>query len=250
MIRYQKGSEPSCLRELRGRSCSWGDAGNAERKEMRKALIRDQGALCAYCQRRISLPERDLRVSEGECAAPPDESTDMRIEHRVARNQRDGDEGGHFIWNNLLGCCHGLAGPVRFVDLLPSERATTPAHTYSDRWETCCDRARGNVELWLHPVEGAGGDPILNLRYSGDGRVISNDVRALADINTLNLNATVLRRSRAAVLDAIRREVQKQGSGRSILFEIKKRYELIPGERSPEYSTFVLYHVIRWIDRS
>ncbi|MDC0719224.1 retron system putative HNH endonuclease [Nannocystis bainbridge] len=55
-----------------------------QKQSMRDALVRDQGSLCAYCQRRVKATEAD-----------------MRIDHWHPRERG----GGVFQWNNLVGSC-------------------------------------------------------------------------------------------------------------------------------------------------
>ncbi len=55
-----------------------------QRQELRQALARDQGSLCAYCQRRVTADEGD-----------------MRIDHWQPR----AGGGQHFQWSNLVGSC-------------------------------------------------------------------------------------------------------------------------------------------------
>jgi uncharacterized protein (TIGR02646 family) len=58
------------------------------REELRDALLRDQGHLCAYCSQRIRADE-------------------MKVEHRVPQSV---DSAQQLTWKNLLGCCRGGEG--------------------------------------------------------------------------------------------------------------------------------------------
>ena len=88
MLRYRKGKTPSCLAALQSTpGAKWSSLGGTERSEIRSALTRDQGGLCAYCQRR--LPAEDhADVTRG-----------FKIEHWEARAEEQGD----FQWRHLLG---------------------------------------------------------------------------------------------------------------------------------------------------
>lgn len=85
MISAPKGPAPTCLNRLMDTpGADWNSAHGDQKQAMREALKRDQGALCAYCQRRV-------------------DSTDagMRIDHWHPREAG----GGVFEWTNLVGSC-------------------------------------------------------------------------------------------------------------------------------------------------
>jgi uncharacterized protein (TIGR02646 family) len=160
VIRCEKGSEPPCLAIYRSTpGAAWPPVGK-DSMTIRAALIRDQSSICAYCQRRIA---------NFEPAIPPPEQRRMRIEHWWAR----GNDGPHFVWSNLLGCCSGRSGPhpAEGVDAGPSDH---------------CDRVRGNTPLFLQPVAGRGPDPTAYLTYGIDGVVRAEDSRAQGDLEVLN----------------------------------------------------------------
>lgn len=85
MISVRKGPAPACLTVLAATpGADWDSVHGDQKQEMREGLARDQGALCAYCQRRV-------RTSEQE----------MRIDHWHPREAG----GGVFQWTNLVGSC-------------------------------------------------------------------------------------------------------------------------------------------------
>lgn len=86
MISATKGPTPRCLTTLAATpGADWdGSVYGEQRQEIREALARDQGTLCAYCQRRA-------RPAEGA----------MRIDHWHPRTAG----GEHFQWSNLVGSC-------------------------------------------------------------------------------------------------------------------------------------------------
>lgn len=85
MISAPKGPAPVCLTTLAATpNADWDSVHGDQKQAVRDALVRDQGALCAYCQRRVHATE----------AA-------MRIDHWHSRSAG----GGIFEWNNLIGSC-------------------------------------------------------------------------------------------------------------------------------------------------
>ena len=111
MRRITKGAAPPCLTRIQadpGRT-TWSLYGD-ESAEIRDALCRDQGSLCAYCQSRIR----------------PDRAS-MKIEHWAARHDRSELV---FEWGNLLGVCLGEQGNVQ-------------GNRLEDRFH--CDAYRGNL---------------------------------------------------------------------------------------------------------
>ncbi len=212
MLRYRKGKPPSCLAELQSTpGAKWSSLGAAERSEIRSALTRDQGSLCAYCQRRLP--------AEGDAAV----AHAYKIEHWEARSEEQGD----FQWRHLLGVCSGdTSAPERMLH---------------------CDLKRGNTPLFLHPVEGEGPNPRQFLRYLGDGTVQSDDAQAEEDVDkTLNLNAGFLKRARWQVVEALRLRLEKKGFSQHALTKELEACALGTGVAAPEHAEVARYHLERW----
>ena len=198
----------------------WNDLDGDDRREINIALARDQGRLCAYCQRRI-VPDLDVATGRPR----------MSIEHWVAR-ATDPDEELHFRWANLLGVCLGGAG--------------TP--------ELTCDKARGSRPLFLHPVADQGPDPIAYLRYLKNGTVEYQQAtpHATDDIETLNLNADRLVRGRKAIY---LREFELRLKGLTpaetvrALRRIVREHTIVSGGVVPEHAEFVRFHARKKLRR-
>lgn len=215
MLRYSKGAPPRCLTTLSATpNTSWDSVHGSQRDEIRVCLVRDQGSLCAYCQRRI-------RATGGT----------MKIEHWNARSHG----GAHFQWTNLLGACDGVAPPG--FDAFNT--AKEPRYH--------CDTLRGNESLFLHPVVGQNHDPRTYLSYTSDGRITATDERATRDLGTLNLNAQHLCRGRKAALDALRQRLDRIGWQSGTLAAELKAIELRAGSAAPEHAEFLRYHLQRWL---
>lgn len=217
MIRYAKGAAPPELRRFAETpGADWN--GFHDRQEVREALVRDQAALCAYCQRRIR--------------ASADANPKMKIEHWLARNTA-GAPTHEFEWNNLLGVCAGDTLGERHCDTSRGDRPPV---------------AQG---LYLHPVQGQGPDPREHLRYTRIGEVLSErkSPQVEDDIATLNLNARVLRRAREAVLDRLEQTLTRRGFTPANLRRVLAEHRIEPGTTAPEHSEVVRYYVSRKLRR-
>jgi uncharacterized protein (TIGR02646 family) len=214
MLRYPKGHLPKVLIPWQATpGADWESLPSADKEEVRHALLRDQGQLCAYCQRRI-----------------PTRAGHMKVEHWQAQS------GGQdkLRWSNLLGVCLG------------DERAETGAPA----GEQHCDTARGDAPLFLHPVEGGGGNTREHLAYTFTGEVTPKDTprreSVRKDIDALNLNAARLRRERRVVYEALKERLERDGWDRKALRREVAAARIEPGGRAMPQCELVRYHVERW----
>lgn len=112
MKNIRRGPEPAGLQQHRREpDAAFANLPAVAKDEVRKALVRDQGAICCYCMDRIG-PEHDR----------------MKIEHWVPQSV---DAGLELTWSNLLGACPGgMGGPA------------ASQH---------CDTSRGNAQITIDP---------------------------------------------------------------------------------------------------
>jgi uncharacterized protein (TIGR02646 family) len=82
-------AEPALLLEYRKASGAYFD-GFPHKAVLRKQIVKDQGALCCYCMRRIN-----------------EAHNQMKIEHYLCKDRYKDKE---LIWSNLLGACMGGEG--------------------------------------------------------------------------------------------------------------------------------------------
>jgi hypothetical protein len=108
-----------------------------------------------------------------------------------------------------------------------------------------CDTSRGDRKLFLHPVQGQGGDPREHLRYTLGGKVepAIQDERVQADINALNLNARRLVRAREAVFEALWSQLKSKGFATGELQRQLRKHEIVSGEAAPAHAEFLRYHL-------
>lgn len=99
-----KGAEPAELQAYRAAPGATYDGKDFTpvKGEVRKALLRDQRALCCYCMRRIS---SDARAHPTNPDAPP--VVQMKVEHWKSQ---DAHSALQLTWSNLLGACLGGVG--------------------------------------------------------------------------------------------------------------------------------------------
>ncbi len=205
MIRYSKGPEPKALVEWRATpGVTWESVTS---RALHDELLRDQGDLCAYCQRRIR------------------SGPSMHVEHWRARSTHDADQ---LRWKNLLGVCSGASGGERH-----------------------CDASRGNAALFLHPVDGEGPSPIDALRYRDDGSVVpEHDAPAQSsiatDLSLLRLDCESLRRSRKAVLDALRERLKRKGFTPREVRALYGGHSQSAQRDRPEHAEVVRHVLARW----
>lgn len=218
MIRFTKGKAPRVLASWQATpGADWESLSAADKSELRNALVRDQGALCAYCQRRIASTEER-----------------MKIEHWNARSTSK--KKTIFQWSNLLGVC--LGDEAKECGLRPGERH--------------CDTSRGNAKLFLHPVEGEGPSPSEHLKYTHQGEVrpaadtqeLKNAVQS--DIDVLNLNARRLKKARTEIFDALKQQLERKGFSMASLNVEYRKSALRWGEVASEQADFVRYFIRRW----
>ncbi len=216
MLRYSKGPQPKVLIGWQATpNADWESLPAEDKNEVREAILRDQGHLCAYCQRRIP-------VAGGHPT--------MKVEHWRAQSSGEDD----LRWTNLLGVCPG------------DERLETGAH----HGEQHCDTSRGDQALFLHPVEGQGPSPRDHLRYLANGGVAPKETTrqrsVSADIEALNLNAARLRRGRLAVYDALKQRLDKAGWSEKALRDEHRAHRTEAGSKAIAYREVARYHVERW----
>jgi uncharacterized protein (TIGR02646 family) len=189
MRRVEKRKEPLCLAQERERlealgpisGKDWDGLGTCK-AELFEALLQEQHGLCAYC----------CRLATGK----------KSIEHFVPRSE-DGSK--TLTWSNLLLVCEGEYRPGGAL-------------------VKTCDKKRGNDKLDIPNPASAPPNFEAWFRYTHTGEVLLSDHApseareglegAIGD--TLNLNANTLRQARAAVIQALQRQLSQDDSSRTL----------------------------------
>lgn len=158
-------------------------------EDLRKALLADQGYLCAYCMRRI--PKKD----EGS-----DETS--RIEHIIPQESLSRKERMDF--SNLVICCPGALEGV-------------------EGKKTHCDRHKGKRKISFSLF-----DPVFidSLNYNNDGTIVSTNETWNKEINNiLNLNISLLKKCRKEVKKGIITVLGKRKWTKADILALQKIYE-------------------------
>lgn len=166
----KKKEPPSLLIEKRNGLSDYGDLSGATKKAIQISLLEEQGYLCAYCMKRISLKH-------------------MQIEHYIPQHptNRQYTPALSIDYHNMLAVCTGNKGSARGFDQLT------------------CDQHRGNRPLAVNPLDMIS---IEKIKYKSDGTIYSDDTNVELDLNeTLNLNCStaLLKQNRKAALDEVKR---------------------------------------------
>jgi uncharacterized protein (TIGR02646 family) len=153
---------------------------NPTQHPVRDSLLDEQGHLCAYCMRRISL-DYDSKLRK-----PKIEIEHYRSQKRFPNLDLD--------YKNMLGVCNGNGGKAQHL--------------------LTCDKAKSK-----HDIKGKKGrdlfvDPLeksreLQIEYSNDGTILSDNLRIDDDLNeVLNLNQDQLKEDRRNLFQIEKRTIR------------------------------------------
>lgn len=117
MRTIQKGHEPESLRRHRRSGGIYEDF--KETDDVRRALLSEQGDLCAFCMRRISLRS-------------------MKIAHWAAQSEHQDKT---VSWDNLLGACTGGEGLPRAHQTCDTAQGNTPITVHPGDRDQRCERS-------------------------------------------------------------------------------------------------------------
>ena len=205
MIVVKRGKEPNSLLKFRKENpdADYEDLESDVLKDIRKQMWEEQRGLCAYCMKKIDVPEV------------------VRIEHCRPRHPRDEQEHDKkatldFKW--MLGVCYGNS-LVRGVK----------------QEEKTCDAHRKNAELTVNPFDELS---VRKIKYKADGSIYSDDKDINKDVTeTLNLNcqALSLPQTREKVLMAEKNRIMRKCKGKSqdaFMRELERTYTSLVRERN------------------
>lgn len=212
MIHIRKGQEPQSLIAYRKTPGATYE-GYRAKDDVRRALLRDQGYLCAYCMRRISIQE-------------------MKIEHWKAQKSSDGTGERYALdYRNMLGVCDGNQGA-------PHEMQT-------------CDTYRGNADLYVDPREESHIQRIEYLTdgtiRSMDSR-IDQDLNQRLNLNCAQSYLKENRKAAITTLQAFLREEQNKGLWRTeTLIKARHHFEALKNGEFPRYLGVILYFIDKYL---
>lgn len=226
----QKKNEPNSLIECR--STPYASFDNCNKEDIRVSLIKEQGAICAYCMKRISA-EWNSELNK----------YNTEIEHYKSQDVYNGKKGKPDLrlnYNNMLGVCNGNAG--------------------FSKHKQHCDKSKdfkGNkkfLPLTINPLN-------LNceklIEFKGNGKITSKDETINRDIQiVLNLNEQQLVKNRKVVIDTAIQSLNEGGKKKntwnisSIKNELKKWKKLDERGNYQEYCQAVVYILERRLNKN
>lgn len=205
MLLIKKGKEPNSLTEYKKQSNAYYDGCN--KADIKKALLQEQGYLCAYCMKRIS-------------------EDDMTIEHYNAQSHTDKKEA--LDYNNMLGVCFGNRGAGY-------KNFTCDAHRENNRI-TINPFLKSSIDLICYEDNGR--------IYSNDLEV-NKDLDETLNLNCKQVLLMANRRQALEALKKYLFSLKSKGTWKKEFLEkIKKKYETTDSNgRLQPYSGIVLYYL-------
>lgn len=217
MIYIKKEKEPESLTVYKKQKYAYFD-GYKDKDDIRKNLLKEQGYLCAYCMRRISIKH-------------------MKIEHWYP--EIDLTELETLDYRNMLGCCEGHIEGTKGND-------------------DTCDSQKGNIHIVVNPLDKNTLRHIkyrsaTGLIYSDDAD-IEKDLNVTLNLNS---ERHMLMINRKRLLDQVIMELRKlQKSGiwsEKILRKIRQKYEDKDAfGMKKEYAGIVIWYIdkrLKAVDR-
>lgn len=220
MLYIEKRQEPpELLQEKRKGLADYTDLFGAPKVAVQKSLLEEQGCLCAYCMRRISLET-------------------LQIEHYLPQHPQDEnyDPALTIDYHNMLAVCSGNKKQAGGFENLT------------------CDQHRRNTPLTVDPLDRT---LIDKIQYKTDGTIYSDDPDIEKDLDdTLNLNcpASYLKENRKAALDTIKKVLYKRFPGKKAPKQQLERmlihFQGLHDGQYVEFAGVVIWYLKRQIART
>lgn len=202
---------------------------------VRRQLAEDQGYLCAYCMRRLTLVHTQRAPDREDKELDP---CYLNIEHLAPQNQISGEEATLFA--NMIGVC-------------PGRRSEEHNH------KKTCDAFRGSLPteqqaMRLNPLDQ---DQMESIFYMGNGEIHSTDPildAELSDKLNLNGNDVYLKANRKGayrkLIEALKRERPIEDWTKSFLMQAWKQFCTRDKEgRYREYVGVYEYWLKKWMKK-
>ena len=196
MVVIKKGASPRSLVAFQQREGASYDSADFPREDVYRALLEEQGGLCAYCMSRITLEN-------------------IHIEHWIPQN------GEFYADKYSQGDCDRLAIDYRnMLGVCPGGKGRVYKHT-------TCDCHRGNARITVDPQQQWMVD---SLQYGRDGAItstigaIEKDISAALHLNEETLTAN-RQRAWKACKDAMERRHKTGTWTKAMISKQIARYE-------------------------
>lgn len=215
MLYINKGKEPSSLTEYKRLSnATYQDFQGKD--DIRESLLKEQGFLCAYCMRRISIDK-------------------MRIEHW--HPEHDLTEKERLDYGNMLGCCQNHIEGT------------------SGKKDDICDEHKKGDFITVNPLNKSTIEKIKYQTSSGEICSENEEINYDLD-KTLNLNNPrhMLKENRKAVLQSVIRELNKVGKEnawkKGQIQKVLSVYENMDSDgQKKEYAGIVIWYLKKRLRR-
>ncbi len=218
MKHIKKGKEPQTLTNKRNTE---GAIYECAQKDWQEDLLKEQGHLCAYCMRRISLDRKNGKPC-------------IEIEHYLSRKLHPNLS---LRWENMLGVCNGDAGTETHCDKSKGKRNSEGLFVKG--------KANGEVKLnILNPLEINQSEKVIIYSLSGEILANAQDPDLQNKINEdldiiLNLNDEKLKEYRKEAIDLAKKLlIDKYPRGNWTLYQIEKEIEEWKNKRDGKYRPF------------
>lgn len=220
MLYIEKRQEPpELLQEKRKGLADYNGLYGIPKVAVQKSLLEEQGCLCAYCMRRISLET-------------------VQIEHYLPQHPQneDYDPALTIDYHNMLAVCSSNKKQAGNFENLT------------------CDQHRRNTPLTVDPLDRTSIDKI---KYKTDGTISSDDPEIEKDLDvTLNLNcpASYLKENRKAALDAIKKVLHTRFPGKKVpkqqLERMLTHFQTLHDGQYVEFAGVIIWYLKRQIART
>ncbi len=220
MLYIEKRQEPpELLQEKKKGLADYDGLYGAPKIAVQQSLLKEQGCLCAYCMRRISLET-------------------LQIEHYIPQHPQDEDYDPALSidYHNMLAVCFGNKKQAGVFENLT------------------CDQHRRNTPLTVNPLDRTSIDKI---KYKTDGTIYSDDPdieKDLDDILNLNCPASYLKENRKAALDEIKKVLYKRFPGKKVpkqqLERMLTHFQELHDGKYVAFAGIVIWYLKRQIART
>ncbi len=229
MKHTKKHEEPQTLTDKRNTD---GSIYDGPQKDWQDALLEEQGHICAYCMRRISLDRKNGKPC-------------IEIEHYLSRKLHPELS---LRWENMIGVCNGDTVSEGHCDKAKGKNDYKGVFIQG--------KANGKVKLnILNPLEINKSEKIIT--YSLFGEILPNvkdnelQNRIIEDVDCiLNLNNAKLREYRAEAIDSVKRNLMKKyPTGNWTIKQVDEEIEIWKGkDKDGKYKPFC-QAAIWWLEK-
>ncbi|NMF60418.1 retron system putative HNH endonuclease [Pseudanabaena yagii] len=214
----KKGKEPQTLTDKRNTE---GAIYECAQKDWQEDLLKEQGHLCAYCMRRISLDRKSGKPS-------------IEIEHYLSRKLYPDLS---LRWENMIGVCNGDTGLETHCDKSKGKTSSEGVFVKG--------KANGEVKLnILNPLEINKSEKVITYSLSGEifanvkDTELQNKITEDLDI-ILNLNDEKLKEYRKEAIDLAKKLlIDKYPTGNWTLKQIEREIEEWKNQKNCKYRPF------------